>query len=613
MYYKEVREPTEAEWKLSELAVGIAAIAIERELNEAYVRHIAHHDALTGLPNRVLLEDRLQQAIAQAHRHDRMVAVLFLDLDHFKHINDSLGHHVGDALLQQVARRMESCLREGDSVARLGGDEFIISLCDISRNQDAAGVAFKLQQALSDPFLVEGRTLQVGSSIGISLYPIDGTDVKTLMRAADAAMYDAKAKGRANYQFFTPELNIVAHRRLLEATQLRQALAREEFVLHYQPQLHVGSGAIVGAEALLRWQHPEHGLLPPARFVGALEDLGLMSDVGNWVLRTACRQCVEWQRAGLPPIRMAVNLSARQFSSGDIVRSVAEVLLETGLDPQWLELELTESLILDNSERVITAMNDLKKMGVRLSLDDFGTGYSSLSYLRRFPVDRLKIDRSFIRDITSDAGCADIVRSILALSQKLGIAVIAEGVENEAQLGYLRRQGCAEVQGFLYSRPVPAADMTELLRADRRLPVPDASSALRTMLVVDGDEHAAAVLQQVLRAEGMRVIAASTAEQALELLAMHYVQVIVADLHLPDGSGIEFLSLAKKLYPNAIRVLATETTEVASVVNAINRGAIYKLLVKPWDNQALVENIRDAFSLYSALQESSARRESPAH
>jgi ActR/RegA family two-component response regulator len=244
---------------------------------------------------------------------------------------------------------------------------------------------------------------------------------------------------------------------------------------------------------------------------------------------------------------------------------------------------------------------------VRLSLDDFGTGYSSLSYLRRFPVDRLKIDRSFIRDITSDAGCADIVRSILALSQKLGIAVIAEGVETEAQLGYLQRQGCAEVQGFLYSRPVPADQMTELLRADRRLPLPDDDlPGARTMLVVDGDEHAAAMLQQVLRAEGMQVIAAPTAEQALELLAMHHVQVIVADLHLPDGSGIEFLSLAKKLYPEAIRVLATKTAEVASVVNAINRGAIYKLLVKPWDSQALVENIRDAFNLYFALQEKSA-------
>jgi diguanylate cyclase (GGDEF)-like protein/PAS domain S-box-containing protein len=470
MYYREPREPDDAEMKLIELAVYIARIAVERKLNEAYIRHIAHHDTLTGLPNRLLLEDRLKQAVAQAHRRRAMVAVLFVDLDHFKAVNDSLGHQAGDLLLQAVAERMQQCLREGDSVARLGGDEFVICLPEIDSDNDAALVAEKIQRLLANPLAIGDHMLQVGSSIGISMYPHDGENADALIKAADAAMYDAKSKGRSNYQFYTPKLNAKAHQRLAVTNQLRQALVRNEMVLHYQPQVSLASGEITGVEALLRWNHPEHGLLPPSDFIPILEEIGMMSEVGGWVLRTACARNAEWQRAGLPPIRMAVNLSARQFVAGSLVRVVAEALDKHRLEARWLDLEITEGLLLASSEQVTESMTRLKNMGVGLSLDDFGTGYSSLSYLRSFPVQRLKIDRSFIHDITTDAGSANIVASIIALSQKMDLEVVAEGVETEEQRRYLQRQGCHEIQGFLFSPALPANEIESMLRARRRLP-----------------------------------------------------------------------------------------------------------------------------------------------
>ncbi|HYC41908.1 MAG TPA: EAL domain-containing protein [Noviherbaspirillum sp.] len=607
VYYRQPRLPETQELKLIELAVRIAGIAIERKQDEAYIRHMAHHDALTGLPNRLLLEDRLKQAIARAARYHTLVGVLFIDLDHFKHVNDSLGHHIGDRLLKAVGMRMQECLREGDSIARLGGDEFVICLAEVTRNRDAAAVALKIQAALAENFTVDDHALRIGSSIGISLYPLDGHDVEALMRAADAAMYDAKAKGRANYQFFTPALNIAAQQRLTASNQLRQAVLRQEFVLHYQPQVSLRSGAIVGVEALIRWKREPGELVPPGQFIPILEEIGLMTEVGKWVLREACMQAAAWQKMGLPPIRLAVNLSARQFSGDDIVRTVTESLEVSGLGAEWLELEITESLILEGSDQVIESMNELKRMGVSLSLDDFGTGYSSLSYLRRFPVDRLKIDRSFVQDMTSDSGGADIVRSILALSQKLGLGAIAEGVETEAQLGYLRQQGGAEIQGYLFSPPIPADEMTELLKSDRRIPLySHLPLGDHTLLVVDDDERVGAALKRLLHKEGLRVLCAVRVDEAFELLARNSVGVIIADLDIAGDSGIEFLARAKSLHPDPIRILLTGEAEIASVVNAINKGAIYKILVKPWVDQLLIENVREAFGLYSALREAMA-------
>jgi diguanylate cyclase (GGDEF)-like protein/PAS domain S-box-containing protein len=440
----------------------------ERKEAEARIRYMALHDALTGLPNRVLLEDRLGNDIAHARRNQTPVAVLMLDLDHFKHINDSLGHHVGDQLLEAVALRLRACLREADTAARLGGDEFVIALPDIADKEAAEVVASKIIGSLTEPFLIEDRKLHIGGSIGISLYPGDGEDPGALLRAADTAMYDAKKNGRGMHRFFTPALNDAAQRRHNLANDAHQACARGEFVLHYQPQIEIETGRVTGLETLVRWNHPIEGLISPALFIPLLEELGLIVEVGHWVLKTACRQNAQWQADGLQPMRIAVNLSAQQFYRGDIVRSVKLALDEANLAPEWLELELTESLTLDDTETTLRIMSELKAMGVGLSLDDFGTGWSSLSYLRRFPIDRIKIDRSFMRDVTTQPNAAAVVQSILHLADSLGLGCIAEGVETPEQLEYLQQQLCSEIQGFLFSKPLPAEELPAFLRAARQ-------------------------------------------------------------------------------------------------------------------------------------------------
>lgn len=451
--------------------MGIAHNITERRQAEIRVRYMALHDALTGLPNRVLLEDRLSQAIALAGRNQKSVAVLMVGLDRFKDINDSFSHQVGDRLLEEVSRRLQASLRESDILARLGGDEFIVGIPLVTTKEDIEAVAHKVLAALGEPFQIEGHRLQISASIGISVYPTDEESPTALLQFADTAMYEAKKKGRGIYCFFAPELTRATRRRQKLESDLYLALPRGEFALHYQPLVSTNSGRIKGVEALLRWYHPEEGLISPNGFIPQLEELGLMVEVGDWVLRTACLQCVAWQEQGLPPIRMAVNVSAQQFYRGDIAGSVERTLRETGLRPELLELELTESLTLDDSELTIKIMQELKRIGVSLSLDDFGTGWSSLSYLRRFPLDRIKIDRSFMRDIASDPAAEAVVRSILNLGTNLGLACVAEGVETRQQLEYLQKHHCGEIQGFLYSPPLPANECNSLLRFGKPLPL----------------------------------------------------------------------------------------------------------------------------------------------
>ena len=447
--------------------MGISRDITDRKQAELRIRYMALHDALTGLPNRSLLEDLLAHAIALAGRNGKRVAVLMLDLDRFKSVNDSFGHHIGDRLLEAVAVRLRNCLRESDIVARLGGDEFVIALPLVENDQDIEHVAGKVLSTLSESFEIEGHGIQIGASIGICEYPSDGENPRDLLQAADTAMYEAKNGGRGNYSFFTAELTDATRRRQKLEFDLQHALAREEFVLYYQPLVATDSGGITGVEALLRWRHPEQGMIFPNQFVPQLEELGLMTDVGNWVLRTACLQNAAWQKAGLSPVRMMVNLSSTQFYRSNIASSVTRALSESGLDPKWLELELTESLMLDDSETTIKIMRTLKRLGVSLSLDDFGTGWSSLSYLRRFPIDRIKIDRSFLRDIASEPTAEAVVRSIINLGRDLGLACVAEGVETSEQLNYFRKQNCEEVQGFLYSPAIPESDCRVLLRAGK--------------------------------------------------------------------------------------------------------------------------------------------------
>jgi diguanylate cyclase (GGDEF)-like protein/PAS domain S-box-containing protein len=436
-----------------------------RKQAETRIHHMALHDSLTGLANRTLLRDRLSQAISLASRNQEQVAVLLLDLDIFKHINDSLGHHIGDGVLQGVAMRLRAVLRESDIVARLGGDEFVVALPVVSNVQQIEEVAQKLIGSLREPFYIESHEIHICGSIGIGRYPNDGDNAGALLRSADLAMYAAKATGHGQYKFFTAELSVAPQRRLLLEKDLFAACRREEFVLHYQPLVAANSRGITAVEALLRWNHPQHGMISPLEFVPLLEDLALIVDVGKWALRTACLQSVAWQMEGLQPVRMTVNVSPSQFYQGDLVKTVEEALLESQLDPGLLELELTEALRLDELEGTIQIMDRLKLLGVSLSLDDFGTGWSSLSYLRRFPLDRLKIDRAFMRGIATEPAAKALVSGIISLARSLGLSSIAEGVETIEQLRFLEEKGCAEFQGFLYSPAVSASECGALIRA----------------------------------------------------------------------------------------------------------------------------------------------------
>lgn len=446
----------------------IGAVAVYRNITEtralaSQLFYQANYDALTQLPNRNLLKDRLIHAIAHAQRTQQQLALLFLDLDRFKTVNDSLGHTVGDVVLKAVAKRLQACLRETDTVARLGGDEFVIVLEDLPHEELVVTVSHKLLNALEAPFGVGGHEFFVTASIGITLFPKDGEDADALLSNADTAMYRAKEEGRNTAKFFAQEMNQRALEHLLMEQNLRYALTRNELELHYQPQLDLTSGQTVAVEALLRWRHPQQGLIPPQAFIPFAEEMGLIIPIGDWVIRTACTQAKAWQDAGLPAVRVAVNLSARQFMHPGITAMIARALEESGLQPQYLELEITESVLMKDVEKVIAVMQALQTLGICFAIDDFGTGYSSLNYLKHFPVARLKIDRSFVREITTDPGDAAIALAVIAMAHSMQLQVVAEGVETEAQMLFLKDRHCDQIQGFYLSHPRPADEMRALL------------------------------------------------------------------------------------------------------------------------------------------------------
>jgi diguanylate cyclase (GGDEF)-like protein/PAS domain S-box-containing protein len=448
------------------------AVIVFRDVSAAramalQIAHSAEHDFLTGLPNRMLLNDRLSQAITLAPRHSKQVAVLFLDLDGFKHINDSLGHPIGDKLLQSIAKRLVDCVRGSDTVSRQGGDEFVVLLSEVEQSEDAAITARRMLQAVAEAHSIDQHDLHVSTSIGVSVYPDDGLDAETLIRNADTAMYQAKENGRQSYQFFKPAMNVRAVERQAIEESLRRALDRKEFAVQYQPKIDLRTGAITGAEALLRWTHPTRGLVSPAQFIPVAEDCGLILPIGKWVLREACQQARAWVDAGLPPVTMAVNISAMEFRGENFLEGLFAILEDTGLDPKFLELELTESVLMKHASSTENILKTLRARGVQLAVDDFGTGYSSLSYLRKFPINALKIDQSFVRQITTAPDETTIVTAVISMGRSLKLRVVAEGVETQEELAFLQAQQCDEAQGYYFSRPVLPQEFAKMLQIQR--------------------------------------------------------------------------------------------------------------------------------------------------
>lgn len=583
---------------LEELA-GDISFAMDHISKEERINYLAYYDALTGLPNRDLLLDRLHQGISLAKRHERLVAVIYIDLDRFKLINDGLGHHVGDQLLQMVGNLLNGTARVGDTVGRVAADKFIVVCCDLVNADELTPAIEKIRLALQAPIRIVGETFHLTASIGISLSPADHDDPAILIKYAELAMYQAKEQGSRQHVFFTADLDTKVSERLRMQNRLGMALEAGELVVYYQPQVNAMTGVVCGMEALIRWQHPEFGLIPPGQFISIAEESGLIIPIGEWVLKESCRQNQLWHEEGISDFAIAVNLSAAQFRDKGLLACVRNTLEETGLDPHFLELELTESMVMDNSEQLIAVLDDARALGVQISIDDFGTGYSSLNYLRRLPVDRLKIDYCFVRDITSDPASASICRAIISIAHNLRMGVVAEGVETEAQASYLARHYCESLQGFFFSKAVPADEVTALLR--RREPLimlaPDLN-ARRTLLVVDDEEHIQNSLRRLLRGDGYQILTASDSMEAFELLAKHEVGVILADQRMPEMSGTEFLSRVKDMYPTSIRIVLSGYTDLETVTASVNQGSVYKFLVKPWDNDALREALRDAFWRY---------------
>ncbi|MES2150861.1 MAG: EAL domain-containing protein [Pseudomonadota bacterium] len=597
--------PVEIVWRLEQLGGERLLIAVARDISERLqaqqrLRHLASYDSLTGLPNRSLFYQTLGEAIALAQDKQWRIVVLFIALDRFKVVNESLGPALGDELLRQFSNRLVQCVRLRDTVGRLGGDEFALILTMTRDQQDAVNVANEVRDALRAPFELRGRQAALTASIGIAIYPDDATDPETLVKYADTAMGRAREAGRDGYRFFTAGMNVQVLARIELELALRRALENEEFVLYYQPKLDLVSGQVSGVEALLRWLRPGYGLVFPGEFVSLMEETGLIVRAGAWVIERACRQIAQWSAQGVGEIHVAVNVSSRQFVEGDLEETIRAALARHQVDPKLLELELTESALMSNSERTIEVLGRLKGLGIRVAIDDFGTGYSSLAYLKRFPIDKLKIDIAFVRDITTNPDDAAIALAIISMAHSLHMTVIAEGVESQAQLSYLRRHRCDEVQGFYFSQALPARELGGLLQARLALPPEPAQAAdtRQTLLIVDDDANVLSALHRLLRRDNYRILTALTTAEGFEMLALHSVQVVVCDQRMPVMSGTEFLSKVKELYPDTIRIILSGYTGLEAVLDSINRGAIYRFYTKPWDDMQLRDNIRLAFHHY---------------
>ncbi|MES2257220.1 MAG: EAL domain-containing protein [Pseudomonadota bacterium] len=579
-----------------DLAFGIVSRrqSAERQRAEDQLAHHVNYDTLTGLPNRRTLETRLAQHAARASKAHKTLAALFINLDGFKAVNEAHGQSAGDQVLVQVAQRLEGVAGEGATVARLGADEFAVLLpvLDVAA---AGAIATKMVALLGEPLPHGAPPVRVTASVGVSLLPDDADDIAALLRNAGLAMQDAKRRGGNTLRFFSADMNArMAARFALEA-ELGHAIERGELIMHYQARCSLVTGAITGAEALLRWRHPTRGMVAPAEFIRMAEETGLVLPIGNWAIDSVCAQLRAWKEAGLHVPTIAVNLSARQFQQKDLLRSLRHALESNGIAASSLELEITESAVLRDVEAAIVTLGELKALGVTIALDDFGTGYSSLRYLKRFPVDHLKIDQSFVRDITTQPDDAAICKAVIDLAHNLHLTVIAEGVETQEQMQYLRRQRCDAMQGFLFCRALPADGFAQLLASNKKLPLGEADDGQGTLLILDDEPNIVRALNRALRPDGYKILAATSAADALKLLALNSVQVVLSDQCMPEMSGTEFLSRVRDLYPDTLRIILSGHADFASVLGAVNGGTIHRCFTKPWDENQLRDCVQQAF------------------
>lgn len=566
---------------------------------ESKMRYLAYYDSQTGMPSRALLEERLVEACEDTAT--KMVAVLVSNLRRYHDIVHLLEPDAGQFIIRAMAARLESALPT-IPLARLDESKFAVILRDPEGLDVAEELAWQIHRVLAEAIRLDNQELFLDPFIGIAVFPRDGAPTDVLKHAMQAAMVPDT---NSHCRFFCADMDQDSRLRLNIEGALRRALERKEFILHYQPQVDLASGQIVGAEVLLRWQSSDYGLVSPQDFIPLLEEHGLINSVGEWVLHEACMHARQWQDEGLPPFRIAVNLSARQFHDDDIRTIVRRVLDATRLDPHWLELEVTESIVLHNTENVIRAMQDLNAEGVSHALDDFGTGYSSLSYLQRLPVARIKIDRSFVINITSSLSDAAIVRAVVGMAHNLGMRVIAEGVETEGQLGFLRGIGCEEIQGYFFSRPLPEDDFAALLREGRCIPPGNLDEQERVLLLVDDEPNILSALTRALRRKGFRILSTTSTREGFDLLATHKPGVVLCDQRMPELTGTEFLRRVKELYPDTVRMVLSGYAELNSVISAVNQGAVYKFLTKPWEDDVLYESLNDAFRIYELNRKSS--------
>jgi PAS domain S-box-containing protein/diguanylate cyclase (GGDEF)-like protein len=570
---------------------------------EEKIYRLSHFDHVTGLPNRVVLRHRLDQAILRCESDKELVAVVLVELDGHTQVRDAFGTQAGVTLAVSVAQRMQSWERPEDAtITQYSDGVFALLLEGVAKNE-MENIIEDLTRILSSPYSLPGQpSVHLLPKLGISMFPDDTQTTESLLYFAEVALHRAQLNTHEHYQFYSPGFNEEIARRHVLVNQLRDAIRQDSLVLHYQPQVSLKNGKISGFEALVRWQHPERGLLMPGEFITLAEESDLIFELGEWVLREACRQCKAWQKAGLKPGTIAVNLSAMQFTEKNLQISLSRILEDSELDPQYLELELTESVSMDDPEKSIAIMAHLRKLGITLSIDDFGTGYSNLSYLKRFPVDQLKIDKSFVRDLVGDPHDLAICRSIIAIAKSLHLEVIAEGVETVGQLRMLHAEGCDKIQGYYFSKPLPADGCTSLLEHEASLPMETIQRQpyARSLLLVDDEVNILSAIRRTLSRSGYQIFTANHAKEALDILAKHQIGVVLTDHQMPDVLGTELLEKVRYMFPNTVRIMLTGQANLQSVTQAINQGAIYKFMMKPWDNDELEKVVLEAFEKFEA-------------